>query len=278
MIAKGGNADPWRSNMNTTRKIARGRNGNRNDKAGADDFFPTPIDTLLSVMLVDGNADTQEALRGQMAVKMPGWRLNAYTHGNQALQATLTSPPRLLLVEQTLPDGCGIQWTRSFKRQFPNVPVVILATEGCPRKLFQALCAGVCGYVVKNSGWSKKILPLLPKAMDRRFTLCEQGERLMPLAFAILEEGDRWGLTPREREVMLWLCRNKDEKEISTGLGLAIGTVHVHMKHAYKKLGVHSRQQAVEKYLPMIAGGGGRRTLVLTRWLRQVQSTPISTL
>jgi len=210
--------------------------------------------------LVDGDVAIHESVRAHLAATEPGWRLDAYHTSTGALKGMASSPPNIVLLEQTLPDGCGFQCARQLKTRCPELSVVIHAAQGCSEKLLQALAVGAMGYVVKNDGVAMaELVPHLRKAMERRFTMCAYAERLLPQTFAGFGQGNPWGLTHKQREVMLWLCQNKSEKEISTIMGLAIATVHTHLIHSFKKLGVHNRKAAVEKYLPIII-----RTILLS--------------
>lgn len=183
------------------------------------------------------------------------WRVTAYRTGAEALAGVAATTAQVVLLGETLPDGCGIACAQKLRVRLPELPVVILAAQGCPVQLQRALLAGVTGYVVKSCA-GHELLPLLRKALAGRFALCAQAERLLPRAFVRPGPRNPWGLTHREQEVMHWLCREKSDKEISGAMGLATATVQVHLKHAFHKLGVHDRRAAVEKYLSQIGRGG----------------------
>jgi DNA-binding CsgD family transcriptional regulator len=78
--------------------------------------------------------------------------------------------------------------------------------------------------------------------------MCAEAERLLPKAFARLDQGNPWGLSRREEELMLCLCRKLADKEVAAALGISDETVHVHLRHAFKKLGVHDRQSAIQEF------------------------------
>ena len=177
----------------------------------------------LRLALVDSDVTMHTAVRRHLAEVQPVWCFDAFTCGNEALKAMQAAPPQVVLLEQTLPGGCGIDYTRRFKTHLPDLPVVIFTAHGKPENLMSALLAGARGYVVKN-GSLTGLVPQLQKAMSGRLALCEQAERLLPEAFARLGQGNPWGLTHREQEAMLWLCRHKSDKEISAAMGLATST------------------------------------------------------
>lgn len=204
--------------------------------------------------LVDDNPAVHAAVREHLQQAGEPWQVSGYHNGAAALKA-VAAAPQVVLMEQTLPDGCGLEWTGRLKSRHPDLPVVIHTTKGSPEKLLKALSIEAMGYVVTADGqtaWAKH----LRKAMEGRFTMCEQAERLLAKACSSLGRSNPWGLTHKEQEAMLWLSRNKSEKEISTLMHVPIGTTHAQLMSAYKKLGAHSRAEAIAKYLSNVRGGG----------------------
>lgn len=207
------------------------------------------------VALVDGDAGMHERLQAHLAAAESGWRLESYQSSREALRGIPGAPPHLVLLGQTLPDGCGIACAQQLKARVATLPVMLLAASGCPDKLQRALLAGVTGYVVKPCA-SPDLVTHLRKALAGRFTMCEQAERLLPRAFARFGVGNQWGLSRREEEVLRCVCRNLCDKEVATELKISDETVHVHLRNAFKKLGVQGRKAAILKFLGAVAGGG----------------------
>jgi len=205
------------------------------------------------VALLDGDAHTHKTIRSHLAASEPKWRLDPHTHGTPAWAALRAAPPHLILLERTLPDGCGLEWLRRSKRQFPELPIIILTTQGCAETLWAALLAGAHGYWVKG-GDAADLVNQLPKVLAGQMALCHQSERLLPQAFAMMQPRtvNQWGLSWREDEVMAALCARQTEKEIGLGLGIETGTVHAHLVRIYKKMAVHDRASAIQNYLPAI--------------------------
>jgi len=206
--------------------------------------------------VVDGDPALPRLLAHQFEQTGELWRVTAYRTGAEALAGVAAAPPQVVLMEQTLSDGCGIQWAGRLKSRHPQLPVVIHTAQGCPEKLYQALRLSLLGYVVKRgeeTDWSTH----LRKALAGRFALCAEAERLLPRVFARLGPGNPWNLSRREREVLHCLCGGLSDKEIAASLGISDETVHVHLRHAFHKLGVHDRTAAVRKFMQMWPGGGG---------------------
>jgi len=210
----------------------------------------------LRVALLDGDAAHHDMVRSQLATHAPDWQLDSHTHGATAWQLLRATPPQLILLERTLPDGCGLEWLRRCTRQMPAVPVVMLTTQNCAQTLWAAMVAGAQGYWVKG-GDTTDLVKQLREALDGKPAFCDQAQRLLLPAFALMRPrgGNQWGLSRREEEVMQCLCENKTEKDIGVELRIETGTVHTHLMKIYKKLAVHDRASAIRIYLAAMWGG-----------------------
>ena len=214
--------------------------------------FQKPIRPIHLVAVTQDLA-MHEQLRLELAETKHGWCVHSCTLGKEAMAAVIIHQPQVVLIDQELPDGCGVDVAKRIRAKVPQLPVIIYAAQGCANRLMMGLMVGAMGYLVKSrakSNWGH----FLCKAIEGRFTICEQAERLLPLAFAGMRQNNSWRLTHREQEAMLWLCQNKSDKEIGESMGLATATIHVHLKRVFKKIGVHNRRQAIQKYL---SGQGG---------------------
>ena len=207
------------------------------------------------VALLDGDSAYHATFRSHLAAGKPDWQLDVHTHGSTAWPALRAAPPQLVLIERTLPDGCGLEWLRRCQSQMPGLAVVMLTTQGCAKTLLAALLAGAQGYWVK-SGDAVGLVERLRSVLAGKLSLCDQAERLLPQAFALLRQRavDQLGLSQREEEIILCLREHKSDKEIGTALSIEAGTVHAHLMRIYAKLHVHDRASAIHKYLAAIHG------------------------
>jgi DNA-binding NarL/FixJ family response regulator len=187
---------------------------------------------------------------------IPGWQLAWHTRGERAWRKLRAAPPQVVLLERTLPDGCGLEWLRRCKRRWPEVSVIILTTQGCAKTLWAALQAGAHGYWVKNAN-AAGLVKQLREAPAGKAIFCDQAARLLLEAFALLRQRteNQWGLTRREEEVVTALSRRLSNKEIACELGLSPATVHAHLDRIFKKLNVHTRAEAMQKFSKYLSGG-----------------------
>ncbi len=152
----------------------------------------------------------------------------------------------LVLLDLAMPGMDGLAGLRALRARHPSVPVVILAASEEPTDVRQALDGGAMGFIPKSST-SKVMLSALrlvlsggvylPPAFLERF---QTGRA--PIAAPSLEA---LGLTPRQHDVLRMLGRGQSNKEIARVLGLAEGTVKLHISAILRGLGVDNRTRAV---------------------------------
>lgn len=110
------------------------------------------------------------------------------------------------------------------------------------------MTVGICGYLVKGIS--------TPELITLIFSLAKGGAYLPPViqeeimtAFQAFNAGVGRGLSPREREIMAFLPQGKSDKEISAELKISEATVRTHIRDLFRKLGVHSRKEAISAFL-----------------------------
>ncbi len=186
--------------------------------------------------------------------RLPGYRcLGEYGSGESAVAELKNDPPDFVLMDINLPGMSGVQCTELLKRQLPNVEIIMLTMFGDRDRIFDALRAGASGYLLKRTTPAalKAALeearaggaPMSPQ-IARQVVEFFQPHR--PTASAV-EDMDR--LSDRESEILRLLTEGCQYKEIADKLGISMDTVRTYIRRIYQKLHVHSRTDAVVKYL-----------------------------
>ena len=161
-------------------------------------------------------------------------------------------PPDLILMDIGLPGLSGIEGVRRVASLSPATRVLILTIHGEDEKVFEAICAGACGYLLKPSSpetivraihdvgrGAAPINPYIARKMLGFFS------RLGPLRPA----EDDYGLSRREKEILQLLVDGLTLKSIAGELHLSYHTVSNHLRNVYAKLHVRSRSGAIAKAL-----------------------------
>lgn len=173
-------------------------------------------------------------------------------NGREAVELSLYYKPDIVLMDLVMPEFDGIQATRRILAREPDVEVVILTSSDDDEVGIVGLRAGASGFLNKRAG-----VEALPRALrgavagealvSRRLTM-----RLVDTIRRTRADGAgirpvRSRLTPREWEVLDLLCDGQSTDEIADALVLSSETVRSHIKNLLRKLGVRSRQAAVEE-------------------------------
>ena len=202
------------------------------------------------VLVVEDHPLLAEAIVALLSREPEFEVLGAWSTVAAALDAARRQRPRLVALDQHLPDGKGTDVARALRGTQPECTVVMLTGDASDATLVEAIEAGVSGFISKAvPAW--QIVDLLKRAAT--------GEIVIPaadLARVLTARSDsaRAGmqtrrvaraLTPRDRVVLDLLARGRDTREIAERTGLAVSTIRGHVQTLIEKLGTHSRLEAV---------------------------------
>ncbi|HLX12167.1 MAG TPA: response regulator transcription factor, partial [Bacteroidota bacterium] len=139
----------------------------------------------------------------------------------------------------------GIEGIRRIKERHPDLDILVLTVHENDDIVFEALCAGACGYLVKETP-TGRILDAIREVKNGGSPMSTQIARMVITSF---QRKPADVLTSRETEVLSQLCKGKSYKMIGESLFISEETVRRHLKSIYKKLEVHSKSEAVAKAL-----------------------------
>ncbi|WP_343567342.1 response regulator transcription factor [Sphingobacterium sp.] len=158
----------------------------------------------------------------------------------------------LLLCDIGLPNKNGIEITWFIKRKFPHIQVVMFTVFDDKEHIFQALCAGAAGYLLKSTPLPE-MEQLLVEVMKGGSVMSPQVARLVISHFnpALEHKVDyrhREQLTPREIEIVSLLQQGYTYKKVAETAFISVDTVKFHIRNIYGKLQVNSRSELMLKY------------------------------
>jgi DNA-binding NarL/FixJ family response regulator len=158
--------------------------------------------------------------------------------------------PDVVLMDIALPGISGIEGVKKATEKKPGLDVLMLTIYEDSEKVFDALCAGACGYLVKKTPPSR-LLEAIKEVNEGGSPMSSRIARQVITAFkdgniSSDEESD-FNLSLREKEVLTLLGEGNNYKEIADELFISVDTVRHHIRNIYKKLHVHSRSEAVAK-------------------------------
>jgi DNA-binding NarL/FixJ family response regulator len=204
----------------------------------------------ISVAIVDDNPEIRRNLSRYIG-EAPGFRCAyACASGEEALRVIPQSPPDVVLMDIQMPGMSGIACTAALKEKLPSVPVMMLTVYEDNDAIFNALKAGASGYLLKRSAPAKLLEAIIELHHGGAPMTSEIARKVIESFFkAKPADHPQDKLTAREEEILDCLAKGFVTKEIADKLSVTYDTVRYHLKHIYDKLHVHSRTEAVIKYL-----------------------------
>lgn len=167
----------------------------------------------------------------------------------EALRKIPKLEPNVVLMDLQLPDKSGIECTVRLKELLPDVHIVVVTVYEDSDRIFQALQAGACGYLLKRS-LPEQIIAAIREAHEGGVPMTQEIARKVIGHFRARPkvEAQVEGLTAREKEVLELVMQGLENEEIAERMGVGIATVRFHLQHIYEKLHVHSRNEMIFKF------------------------------
>jgi DNA-binding NarL/FixJ family response regulator len=205
---------------------------------------------IIKAALIEDQREIREGLR-TLIDGTPGYRCTgAFRSMEEALQRTALDAPDVILVDIGLPGMSGIEGIPLLRARYPEARILVLTIYDDDDRIFSALCAGACGYLLKKTP-PARLLESLKEAVEGGGPMSpEVAHRVIDLFrdFRPPHQADH-DLTPHEVRLLKLLAEGHNYKTAAAELKVSVNTVSFHMKHVYEKLHVHSKSEAVGKAL-----------------------------
>ncbi len=209
-----------------------------------------PDTAILKVAIIEDQPTIRESLQILIG-RTEGFRCNgAYDSMEAALARIAGDLPDVALVDIGLPGMSGIEGIRELKKRFPEMTLVMMTIYDDDKRIFDALCAGACGYLLKKTPPARLLESLREAAGGGSPMSPEVARRVVSLFREIRPSEDApCQLTPHEIRLLKLLVEGHNYKTAAAELNLSVNTIRFHMKSIYGKLQVHSKSEAVAKGL-----------------------------
>lgn len=174
----------------------------------------------------------------------------SYRTAEEALPKIESDPPDVVLSDIGLPGMDGIEGVRRLKERRPNLTVLMLTVYDDDERIFDALCAGACGYLLKKTP-PARLLESIREAAHGGAPMTPEIARRVVALFREVRPPERvdYRLTPHELRLLKLLVEGHNYKTAAAELGVSVNTICFHIKQVYEKLQVHSKSEAVAKAL-----------------------------
>jgi len=202
------------------------------------------------VAIVEDNAGICQELRRLIERTEDLVCIGACPNVATALRRIPALAPDVLVMDIQLPDGSGIDCTARLKPLLPRTQILMFTICDDRCEIMRALGAGAVGYILKDSS-SDEIIAAIRETRNGGSPLTGEVARkvIESLHSSHATPHAAAQLTQREQEVLRLLSQGYFDKQISERLEISLLTVNSHLKHIYAKMQVHSRTEAIAKYL-----------------------------
>ncbi|MBM3725204.1 MAG: response regulator transcription factor [Acidobacteria bacterium] len=204
----------------------------------------------ITVSLVEDRTVVRESLRALIGGTDGFACLGAYGSMEDALPGLEANLPDVVVIDLGLPGMSGIDGIRLLRERYPRLAMIVLTVFDDDQRIFEAICAGAEGYLLKNSPPSA-ILDGIREIVDGGAPMSPAIARRVMELFRRFQppETAAHNLTPHELRVLKMMAEGDNLKTAAKKLGVTANTVAYHMKRIYEKLQVHSKAEAVAKAL-----------------------------
>ena len=207
---------------------------------------------MISVIIVEDNKTIREGLAALINGTEGFACIASYGDCESFLNNMDCSRVDVVLMDIGLPGMSGIEGVIKAKKICPDLNILILTVYEESKLIFEALCAGACGYLVKKTP-PLRLLDAIKDAYEGGSPMSSQIARKVVTVFQQhsnpIFPDSQFELTSREKEVLTGLAEGSSYLDIAQSLFISIDTVRHHIRNIYRKLHVHSQSEAVAKAL-----------------------------
>ena len=216
----------------------------------------------ITICIVEDDAGLRESICNYIEDSAGFECLGAYSSAEDALIGIPLLNPAVVLMDINLPGMNGIQCVKKLKETAPDIQTMMLTVYENSDRIFEALAAGACGYLLKSTP-PEKLLEAIAEIQSGGSPMSSHIARKVVQAFQpatrktpLIEH-----LSPREQQVLDLLSKGCAYKQIAGEMDLSMGTIRTYIRRVYEKLHVNCRTDAVVKYL----GATGANSLPYSR-------------
>jgi len=206
---------------------------------------------MIKIAIVEDDRTTREGLETVINLAAGFQCVCTCMTAEDALRVLPPLAPQVVLMDIQLPKMSGVECVARLKELLPPVQVIMVTVYEDPDRIFCALRAGACGYLLKRST-PEQIVAAIRDVQQGGVPMSSEIARKVIAHFQQQETAasDMEGLSAREREVLDLVVRGLSNKEIVDRLGISIEGVRWHLRNIYQKLHVHTRTEVLVKFRP----------------------------
>lgn len=205
---------------------------------------------MIGILLFEDHLEFAESLISFFSDSQQIRLLHHARNASQVVRLVKQHQPDIIVMDIDMPGCNGLEGLLKLREASLNVQVIMLTVFDDNERVFQAICRGASGYLLKTSSPEKIVQSIIDAnegGAPMTPSIARQVLRLFAGPYQQMQEQDN--LTQREQEVLTLLVRGFSYKMIAAELHLGMETIRFHIKNIYTKLRVHSKSEAVAKTL-----------------------------
>lgn len=205
---------------------------------------------MIRVAIVEDQPDIREGLKFLIAGTQGCVITAVFASMEEAIEKVGNQVPDVMLVDIGLPGMSGVDGIRILKGRFPDVQFLVLTVFDDDERVFAAVCAGACGYLLKNTP-PARIIEAIGEIHRGGAPMSPEVARQVIEFFRPVQPagGADPHLTPHELRLLKMAVAGHTYRSAAAELGVTVHAVSFHMRRIYEKLQVHSKSEAVAKAL-----------------------------
>lgn len=205
---------------------------------------------VIKAAIVEDRREIREGL-AMLIDGTEGFRCSgSYRSAEEALDKIELQLPDVVLMDIGLPGMSGIEALQILKERYPKMLLLMLTVYDDDERIFDAICAGASGYLLKKTP-PAKLLESLREAVGGGAPMSPEVALRVITLFREIRPPERadYELTPHETRLLKLFVEGHNYKTAAAELGVTVHTVSFHLRSIYDKLQVHSKSEAVAKAL-----------------------------
>lgn len=205
---------------------------------------------IITVATIEDQTIIREGLAAMIDATYGLKCVGRYGSVEEALAGLPRSEPDVVLTDLGLPGRSGIDGIRLLKERFPRMLCLVLTVYDDDERIFDALCAGACGYLLKKTPAARLLESVREVVAGGSPMSPEVARRVVDLFRRVRpSEKAECTLTPHETRLLKLIVEGHSYKSAAAALDVTVHTISFHMRSIYDKLQVHSKSEAVAKAL-----------------------------
>jgi DNA-binding NarL/FixJ family response regulator len=202
----------------------------------------------IKIVIYEDTLPLRESLSALIGKNPPFELTGAFENCTSVKEDMAALQPDIVLMDIGLPGISGIEGVKIIRHYFPHVEVIMLTVFDDDENIFNAICAGATGYLLKKTS-NEKILEAIEDVYNGGAPITSSiAKRILqhfPRQASPGEEINK--LTAREKQVLQLLSNGNSYKMVAAELSISIDSVRTHIRRLYEKLQVHSVTEAIHK-------------------------------